>query len=427
MVNKSSNGLPSATRGLIPLPEGNVPEDTQCVSICIPNDPAYKRQLYAGLYVFTHWTSYERDDIHKATLVAQAWRKAILEGMLNCYQFKLRNGVPAYSTDGGETWTDVPSEVGGEENGHDPREIEPTLPARTGTNAACLSAANAVACYVELHRQLSNWYSQIGFILDMYYAIGSSLMKFFPQSWSTMGLNVDQAQVALAILEHSASLNMDAFTSAIQEKLTCILYCNADEYGQWNAAAFSAALAEMSLESGDMWRLLEDYLSYVSGVTGLNNAGVTNSVSTYDCEDCSCTWCLAFDFSASANGWTGEYGTYWTGGGWIDGNQPDGMYIYKTGLESMDITRIEWCFNEVWSGNSPGLFMSRQHPIENYFAINTTSGAMCIGQNCNETGVTVLSVAADKWLGDIQHFGTTRLTAIKIYGKGTPPVGAGNC
>jgi len=294
MVNKSSNGLPSATRGLIPLPEGDVPEDTQCVSICIPNDPAYKRQLYAGLYVFTHWTSYERDDTHKATLVAQAWRKAIMEGMLNCYQFRTNGGVQQYSTDGGETWSNAPS-VNDGETGVDPRDDEPLKPARTGDNKPCLAAANATACFVELHREVVQWYNDVASGVVLLGAISLILGVFFPVLWAVTGLAISGTALAITFLTYSAYLNMAAFTTTIQDELTCILYCRADSSGQWGQAAFDRVLTAIGDKSGGMWELILVYVRDVAGIKGLNNAGTTTSVPSHDCAACDCGWCYTFE------------------------------------------------------------------------------------------------------------------------------------
>jgi len=300
---KNHDPMTNRTRGLIPLPSGDVPTGTQCVMLCIPEGEQYMRQLMGGLYEFTHWNAYERDETHKATDVAKAWRAAILEGMLRCYQFKIKNGVLNYSSDGGDVWTPVPSEFGGTGEGHDPRNDEPLLPARTGSNIPCLAAANAMACYRELHKELSDWYGAIGFILDLYYSIGASLMRFFPQSWSIFGLSVDQAQIAIDVLAHSASLTEAAFTTTIQNDLVCILNHYADANGQWNQAAFDSIIADIALKSGDMWALLGVYLSEVSGIQGLNNDETTTSIDTWDCEICDYGWCWQWDFNTSQNGW----------------------------------------------------------------------------------------------------------------------------
>jgi len=287
---KNHDPMTNRTRGLIPLPSGDVPEGTQCIMICIPSGEQYKRQLMGGLYEFTHWNAYERDATHKATSVAQAWRKAIMEGMLNCYQFRNNGGVQQYSTDGGETWTNMPS-VNDGDTGYDVRNDEPLLPARAGDNKPCLAAANAVACLVELHREIVDWYNNVGIALVLLGALALILGVFFPVSWAVAGLSLSAVTMSVYFATHSFVMNLAAFTTAIQEKLICILHCNADVNGQWDETAFTDILAQIALESGEMWEVIHYYINDIAGIRGLNNAGTTTSVATYNCATCYCSEC----------------------------------------------------------------------------------------------------------------------------------------
>jgi hypothetical protein len=433
---KETIPMSGKTRGLIPLPPGDVPAETQCVSICIPAGDAYMRELFGCLYEMTHWNNYERDDTHKGTLVAQAWRGAIMQGMLNCYQFKNINGVLNFSNDGGATWTPVTSETPGPGEGSDPRDSEPLLPARTGSNIPCLSAANAVACYVELHRQLSSWYAALGFILDLYYSIGSSLMKFFPQSWSVFGLSVDQAAIAIDVLAHSASLNMTAFSSTIQDELTCILYCHAGAEGRWNATQYTAVLADIDAKTGDMWDLLYVYLNEVSGMAGLNNAGTTTSVASRDCAACDCGWCWEF-----APDWDGVNLIYAIQSGavivneqWFDGGTGYYNMVYFEVPITSEIHEIIATYDATPDIQNSG--------PENYIYIDTQAIGNRVVRVSPPPGGTGLvmhytgSVTPSSLIGLViyagyaighQPGGTCQLTSLIIKGPGDNPFGDNNC
>lgn len=194
------------------------------------------------------------------------------------------------SADGGETWSSVPN-AGSSGDPQDPRTNEPLKPARTGDDRRCLAAANATAVFVELHRELSQWYNTLPSVLNLIYSIGAGLQQFFAALWQNFGLVVNADTLAVDILAHYTALNDEAFTSTIQDKLTCILYCCADENGQFDQDALDLVISNIGAETGEMWRLLEVYIEQVAGLNGLNNAGTTNSVATHDCEPCYCNVC----------------------------------------------------------------------------------------------------------------------------------------
>lgn len=417
---KNHDPMTNRTRGLIPLPAGDVPSTTQCILICIPSGEQYKRQLMGGLYEFTHWNGYERDDTHKATLVAQAWRNAIMEGMLNCYQFKTIDGLLAFSNDGGATWTPVPAVNDGSSD-YDPRTDSPIKPARTGDNIPCLAAANATACFKELHRELSVWYSEAGIILSFLYSIGAILQSFFDTVWAIFGLHVDIIDLATDILAHQAALNVESWTEGIERSLMCILYANADVNGQWDATAYNAILAEIATKDGNMWALIGHYISGVSGIVGLNNAGTTNSVTTAVCEpDCG-QWCYEFNFATGQQSFTitssprgvysagnGFAATYYTGPNervWIDRD-----------FGAIDITKAQIDFTT----DAPGAIQ--------WYVDGVLQDTDNIGN-----GDTMREFAGERTLGvlsiryDATNRSNTLLRKLRLYGWGENPFGESNC
>jgi hypothetical protein len=277
--------------------------------------------LFGALYEFTHWNNYGRDPEHKGTLWAQAWRHAIMEGMLNCYQFRIHDGFPEFSSDGGVTWSPVTA-INDGQSGHSPQTDEPLKPARTGENKRCLAAANATACFVELHREICDWWDNAAIVLIFCGAISAVLGLFFPIAWQSFAMTVNYMTIINNILNYTDALTPESFTTAIQERLTCILYSLAADNGQWSESAFADVLTTVRAESGSMWRLIEIYLEQIGGYIALNNAGTTTSVATYDCSTCG--YCYEFDFRLGSFGWladsTNNPVVYTAGQGFVGSN-----------------------------------------------------------------------------------------------------------
>lgn len=446
MVDRHVDSMHRPVRGLIPLPEGDVPETTQCITICIPSGAAYKRQLFGLLYETTHWNAYERDATHKGTLVAQAWRAAIVQGMLNCYQFKIIDGIPAFSNDGGETWTPVPA-VNDGSSGYDPRADAPLNPHRTGTNIPCLAAANATACFVELHREIVAWYDDAMTVVIFCAVISAMLQVFFGVGWMSFQMTVNYMTYVTAILGYSSALNNAAFTSTIQDELTCIFNCRANEDGQWSASSFQDVLNDIALKTGDMWRLIEIYVESIGGYVGLNNAGTTTSVATHDCTGCGCGWCRDSDFALGSDGWSVYSNAsfnpaaqaVWSGTRW-DGRvvrsvpYPANYWTQCSIVRGAmtGVTRIEVWF-EYDDGNNTdtafprlvladeggaGVFQNWVHPATGY--------AIWTGTPRDINDLRIRLEAAHR-TDSTPTTGYAYITRIKIQGTGANPLGGDNC
>jgi len=432
--------MTNRTRGLIPLPDGDVPAGTQCIMLCIPAGEQYKRQLMGGLYEFTHWNAYERDATHKATQVAQAWRNAILEGMLNCYQFRTNGGKSEYSTDGGATWTPTPDVI---DPGHtfDPRNDEPLLPERGGSNIPCLAAANATACYVELHREVVEWYNNVGVAVVLLGALALALGIFFPVSWAVTGLAISSTGLAIIFLAHTASLNIAAFTTTIQQQLTCILTCRADAAGRWDADAYAGVLADIADKTGDMWRLIEHYISDVSGIQGLNNAGTTTSVASYDCSACVCNFCYLFDSTSGLDTWNiAEGAGVYSGGMWVHTDVVYGGGARRSILITIDFSAVTLTdviihfdlTKGTYNGSTSGLYLWRENSnlLASWSNTVLNSGNNQVkawngSQSCSRLVIQLASSYDPS--APYVYDGLCHILGIEIRGNGDNPWGEDNC
>jgi hypothetical protein len=337
---------------------------------------------------------------------------------------RLAGNTLQHSPDGGVTWQGIDN-AGGAGGSQDPRLYEPLLPPRGGDNIPCLAAVNATACFVELHREIVAWYDASLSGLVLLGALALILGVFFPVSWMVFGLSLSSVSLSIILLTYSAALNNTAFTSTIQDELTCILYCHADSNGQWDAAALNAIIADVQDKSGDMWRLIELYIGQIGGFAGLNNAGVTTTVASYDCSECPCLWCYLFDFTAGAQGWEGLYNTTLHADGWEDGNLPDAAYIHYVAGVTTHLQYVTFYFNQNWTGNLPALWVQSGDGETTYIEHDGADGNAV--RFLVDADVNGLRLVADRQKGAVQRFGAMRLTAVRLQGKDTNPFGIDNC
>jgi len=346
-------------------------------------------------------------------------------------EIRLAGNTLQLSTDGGATWANVPN-GGGAGDPADPRTDEPLLPHRTGDNRRCLAAANAVACFAELHREVVEWYNASALPLIVLGALALILGVFFPVSWMVFGLSLSATTLATVLLTHTASLNMEAFDETVQDELRCIFYCRMDTDGQLNETSFADVLADIAAKSGDIWELIAYYVENVGGFAGLNNAGTTTSIASADCGDCLCgEWCYV---------WFGQGGSY------ENYTLLQGSEVVETGIEAQ-------------AGTPPDPDMGRiridlpegDYTIDTYSATWTETGGCsrivimlndegpwsgsgelvthyCGGARTDET---LSGVNPGDFLGvqvnNDTAFPSCFLAGFQLRGRGENPFGADNC
>lgn len=75
------------------IPEEPQPEGYYCLKVFIPADDLYLYAFSGAFQFFGKWLAWERDNAHRGTLAAQAWREAIqytfTNGWLNCGEDEL--------------------------------------------------------------------------------------------------------------------------------------------------------------------------------------------------------------------------------------------------------------------------------------------------------------------------------------------------
>lgn len=444
-----------------------------CLQMQIPDVPEYRAAVRGALNELGKWWAWEKSGYGdtRATQAATYWR-ALLEalqigdcGVTTMFDVRQNDEAPCtlektadgetwepwanlqlcppkikavagrlfLSTDGGATWDPVQDTTYEE---YDWRQDEPLRPARTGDNKRCLAAANAVAVFVELHREIVAWYESQGTLLQIGMAISVAISIMFPAGWPVVAGGLLTGAGAQVLLWTQALTNT-AFTQEIQDQLRCIFWTWADEDGRWDEMAFSAVLADVQGISGDMWRLLRVYLGEIGGYTGLNNAGTTTSVATAECADCSGTWCYVFDFSLSDGGWQVISGGQYANGRW------ESTCVYSNAWYTRTYIRLDWpgpasAINAISVLYDASL--GTGSPQNTYITVDdsavvqqdpTLFGVDKViardGLNTVPNYITIYS-SSDAWPDASRcNTGYTRIRRVTLSGTGPNPFGEDNC
>jgi hypothetical protein len=340
-----------------PLPAEPNPESSICIQVLIPNEVQYVANFWGNFWNLCSAANHGDDPGHTALAVAAKWQDVYEAALASgCAQMDVRQnptqpcilekksddtweqfadlklcppmfrnhgGKLQYSTDGGTTWQDVTSEPP-EQGTYSPKDTGTMQPPRGGSNIPCLAARNAAECLHQLHTYMVNWYETYATALTIAQFLQAIIVVFLPLDWWIGLAIIEFDALANHMLENADALNTGAWDEDVTQVLTCILFCNADTYGRWNQAEFNEILLELQLKDAHIYNLIKIWLEEIIGIVGLNNAGVTNSIASYDCGICTCGYCYEWDFTQSPGGWSiGESGHYSAGIGYVGDDYND--------------------------------------------------------------------------------------------------------
>lgn len=334
----------------------------RCVTIEVPDDPAYFTAFWGALWELQYWFNWQRDPAHTARQVAAVWREiwfsannrfnsgiecevALVDVRQNptqpCTLEKSDDGamyVPfadlrlclpllrqgddgqlQYSPDG-ETWEDVPYQT------EDPIYTNPPEP--LGDNGACARAVNAMRVYNFFAQELANIIdSTPGGVLQVIAGQFSRLFYDFFNAAFAGELDAASSATALnlEILNFLGALFLDATSAGkaagtylreawdgfAQDDVVCAFYCSANPDGTLNYDQAQANLLE--LVNADEIHATVKALVDCFGEGGFNAAQSVEGTADRDCDDCECGQVLL-----ESQGFPGGYGalTYLGGGRW---------------------------------------------------------------------------------------------------------------
>lgn len=349
MVDKHADSMHRATRGLIPLPEGDVPDTLECVTVYVPTGAPYKRELLGVLYTLTHWNAYERDETHKGALVANAWKRAITEtaGLLACgegtemdvrqnedypcilekdtgegwtqfadlqlCQPKLRKfGDKIQWQDGAGTWHDYDTDTGD----YDPKTDGDIITNPDRADPKCLAAANCENVFYALHKDVCTWYTNNAIAILLMAGCATAFMMFFPAATPGI-LAALGASLGAGVVAYASYLTLAQYTGPVKNQFLCAIYANTETDGTMTQTGFDNLITQLN-GYGGFYTLLAYYVQNAAGLVGMNNALRTTAITQYECctcnSDCDCGP-MVFDFKQGQQGWTNTIGLFTWGAG----------------------------------------------------------------------------------------------------------------
>jgi hypothetical protein len=202
----------------------------------------------------------------------------------------LRSGKMQYSDDGGETWDDA-----------DTLPEYPPLPPRSETTEEerrCLAARNAAEIIrlatIEIITAWNTTSDPLQTISDLVGFITGAVALFLGNPiLALVATGFELFQNALAVIE--AGLDT-AWNTETTDKLTCLLFELASDDGNGKVTFDFEGVRYRGNEVYSDARLIviHQWLLGIIGSTGLDLAGATTSVSSWDCSGCVEQWCYAW-------------------------------------------------------------------------------------------------------------------------------------
>jgi hypothetical protein len=217
-----------------------------------------------------------------------------------------------------------------------------------------------------------------------------------------------------------------AFTSTVWDDFKCILYCNSSSDGSYSQGEFDEILSEVQAKTGLAWDFFELVLTVIQQ-NGLTYAAAIHTATSADCSACECILCHQFSFAAGSDGWTLiNPPTVWDSGGLYDGSSGyDAVRFSWPAALSIYLVDVTLIFNANWTGSAPRIYVQNQDGSTTYTMQDGAGGtSVTVSVNADITGLRII---ADRYNGNIQHYGTLRLTGLHVRYRGDESFGGENC
>jgi len=396
-------------------------------SFCIPNNAEWLGVFMGAIYPLTREENWELHGIVTPSEAAATFQEIFDNAFYGIVGCAMSECCPIRYNEQGQI------EQFDETTGEWELAEYPPVPVRTpieGQDTTCLTAANATEVMKQLWQAWESTWDIASFMVAVSGLITIiALFIFYPVA---LPLVLTFFTELYGLME---AIGDDDFDTDKQEIFTCILLCAAYQDGEnilFNFDEVIEKVGELWTPGVDInvWAAIE-YLLYIIGSDGLNRAGTTTSISSYDCDDCDdCGWCYTFDFELSDGGWFQDEqqvsgcGEYRTGIGWGSSfnGSVRGVYINTIFPMSADITHLEM----QWEVSSP--YTSAQGYTVASGAYTTrfsvSAGDLAAGwegtANTSEIAVSVGNNASG-------NTGDAIIKRVTIRGTGVNPYTTDNC
>lgn len=280
------------------LTPDELPEATSCRSLLIPDNPDWLAIVSGAINELAKDWNWEQEGAVTTEEAAQAmlsmWMTFVDSDCASgtCARvFRIAiTGEWEQSTDGGETWEAPTGDY-----------TVPATPAReepTADERICLAAANAANVLSLVYEDMIDAW-QLDHEIDYGISVFAAAVIGLIGNWLGL-IAVASINLALSVFagayEILDNLFQDAWDTDFNKQVVCLLRRAATDVSgvvTFDLGAFQASLTELETDNPIEAALLQLQISYMLlwiGGDGLNAAGATTAITTYDCEtDCG-TW-----------------------------------------------------------------------------------------------------------------------------------------
>ena len=295
---------------------------------CISINEQWASHILALLDMLDQWDTWEgtNEEIDAARVQVNEFIACFMESSMCCCNDNQTTpqviihqvtpeGVMQVSYDGGVTWQQDPQ---------DPRVTGYALPppVTAGVSATkCDAATNGIEHLHDLIAEVSAGFSIAQTLTGLAAVIASAIAAFFFGPEVIPGFYAVITAVAAAAFGVGKDAFDAAFTNTVWDAMTCILYCNIEDNGQFTQSGFDTVLAQIPEKITDSIASfqLHDIIRGL-GLLGLNNICSYGNAADSDCASCGCESCFYGWLATPGQGFgtnvtgTDAYGDYmqWT-------------------------------------------------------------------------------------------------------------------
>lgn len=293
----------------------NLPTDTFCRQILIPNDPKWIGTVSGALLPLMHaseWKEVEGITAEEAAdrakiMLYEFWASDCCgEDCMNCcedrvilHRFNPVTGRPEVSSDDGTTWTTDPADV---------QNLIPLYPplVSEGGKTKCDAATNASEHINELIAATSTNLETAGTVFELAVAIAGAVLALFLIIVSAGVLTAPVTAVVTAIWAAGTAvfeLGKAAFdtywTVDKQDAILCALYCAIGEDGQFTEAQYQVFRADIkdTLPASPAFDIIMTAIN-AGGARGLSQMASYGNAAEADCASCSCVDAVVYYYDS---------------------------------------------------------------------------------------------------------------------------------
>jgi hypothetical protein len=191
-------------------------------------------------------------------------------------------GVFQTSIDGGATWQDTLDQ--------DPRNSGVGSPplGGSGDSTRCAAADNGRDQFKAIRDQMIELLTAGTTVLAVIAGLIGALGILLGLTGAATGIGVLLFGLSAALLALTPESVAEQLDDTVMDQFRCILYCHAEDNGQFTYADWQAVIADVDITFSGFPETFFHSLVAGMGYIGLSNAGTIGTATASDCDDCDC-------------------------------------------------------------------------------------------------------------------------------------------